>query len=108
MGRAAPRLRLREVPSRPRRHAAATLPAKVRSWPPLRRPLRAAPRRPSTALAGRYPPQNMEADIEAVLAGRPLPPPSPALAKAWEDAKREAVKSEYAFKPGYNYVAGRG
>mmetsp|Transcript_10537 Transcript_10537/g.34677 ORF Transcript_10537/g.34677 Transcript_10537/m.34677 type:complete len:214 (+) Transcript_10537:622-1263(+) len=29
MGRAAPRLRLREVPSRPRRHAAATLPAKV-------------------------------------------------------------------------------
>ena len=50
----------------------------------------------------------MEADIEAVLAGRPLPPPSPALAKAWEDAKREAVKSEYAFKPGYNYIAGRG
>jgi len=63
-------------------------------------PLRRYPRK--------YPPQNMEADIEAVLAGRPLPPPSPALAKAWEDAKREAVKSEYAFKPGYNYVAGRG
>ena len=23
--------------------------------------------------------------------------------QAWEDAKREAVKSEYAFKPGLNY-----
>jgi len=25
--------------------------------------------------------------------------------QAWEDAKREATKSEYAFKPGLNYYS---
>lgn len=38
--------------------------------------------------------------VEAVLAGQPLPPPSEQLVSAWEAAKREAIKSEYAFKPG--------
>jgi glutathione peroxidase len=61
------------------------------------RPLRRYPRK--------FDPEMMEADIEAVLAGKPLPPASPVLVKAWEDAKREAVKSEYAFKPGLNYYA---
>ena len=43
--------------------------------------------------------------VQAALEGRPLPPPSASLVKAWEDAKREAIKSEYAFKPGLNYYA---
>ena len=41
--------------------------------------------------------------LAQVLAGKPLPPPSARLVQAWEDAKREAIKSEYAFKPGLNY-----
>ena len=38
-----------------------------------------------------------------MIDGQPLPPPSERYLKAWEDAKREAIKSEYAFKPGLNY-----
>ena len=60
-------------------------------------PLRRYPRRFPIAL--------MAPDVEAVLAGQPLPEPSARLVKAWEDAKREAIKSEYAFKPGLNYYA---
>ena len=45
----------------------------------------------------------VQADVRAVLAGQPLPPPTLAFLQAWEDAKREATKSEYAFKPGLNY-----
>ena len=40
--------------------------------------------------------------IKAVLEGKPLPPPSAKFTQAWEDAKREALKSEYVFKPGLN------
>ena len=45
----------------------------------------------------------MENDILALLNGQPLPPESPAFAKAWREAKREAVKSEYSFRYNYNY-----
>jgi hypothetical protein len=41
--------------------------------------------------------------LQAVIDGKPLPPPSERWLKAWEDAKREAIKSEYTFKPGLNY-----
>ena len=58
-------------------------------------PLRRYPRK--------YAPEAMEADVAAVLAGEPLPPPNAAFNQAWEDAKREAVKSEYSFKPNINY-----
>jgi len=58
-------------------------------------PLRRYPRK--------YPVEMMEADVRAVLAGQPLPPPTLAFLQAWETAKREATKSEYAFKPGLNY-----
>jgi len=58
-------------------------------------PLRRYPRK--------YPVERMEEDVEAVLSGKPLPPPTLAFLQAWEDAKREATKSEYAFKPGLNY-----
>jgi hypothetical protein len=58
-------------------------------------PLRRYPRK--------YPVEMMEADVQAVLEGKPLPPPTLAFLQAWEDAKREATKSEYAFKPGLNY-----
>jgi len=51
----------------------------------------------------KYSPERIQADIQAVLAGSELPPPPPQLVQAWEDAKREAVKSEYSFKPGLNY-----
>jgi hypothetical protein len=60
-------------------------------------PLRRYPRKFPVAL--------MEPDVRAALAGEPLPPPSLAFLQAWEDAKREATKSEYAFKPGLNYYA---
>jgi len=58
-------------------------------------PLRRYPRK--------YPVGFMEEDLKAALEGRPLPPPNRAYVQAWEDAKREATKSEYAFKPGLNY-----
>lgn len=58
-------------------------------------PLRRYPRR--------YPTEQMDADVRALLAGEPLPPAPAALERAWEDAKRESQKSEYAFKAGLNY-----
>jgi len=60
-------------------------------------PLRRYPRK--------YPVEMMEADVRAIIAGKPLPPPTLAFLQAWEDAKREATKSEYAFKPGLNYYS---
>jgi hypothetical protein len=45
----------------------------------------------------------MEADIQALLNGEPLPEETPAFQKAWREAKREGVKSEYAFRYNYNY-----
>jgi len=60
-------------------------------------PLRRYPRK--------FPISLMENDVKALLNGQELPPPSARLEKAWEDAKREAIKSEYAFKPGLNYYA---
>ena len=50
-----------------------------------------------------YPVEKMEADVRAVLEGKPLPAVTLPYLQAWEDAKREATKSEYAFKPGLNY-----
>lgn len=58
------------------------------------RPLRRYPRK--------FPVSLMESDVQAALAGKPLPPPSEKYLQAWEDAKREAIKSEYAFKRGLN------
>ena len=46
---------------------------------------------------------DMEPDIKALLAGEPLPEESPAFQKAWREAKREVLKSEYAFRFNYNY-----
>jgi glutathione peroxidase len=46
---------------------------------------------------------DMEDDIKAVLAGEALPEESEAFRKAWREAKREAVKSEYAFRYNLNY-----
>ena len=60
-------------------------------------PLRRYPRK--------FPNQLIEPDIRALLEGRPLPEPSDRLVKAWEDAKREAIKSEYVFKAGLNYYS---
>lgn len=44
----------------------------------------------------------MERDVEALLAGEPLPEESDAFLTAWKDAEREAIKSEYSFRSGYN------
>jgi len=60
-------------------------------------PLRRYPRK--------YPVQLMDADVQAVLEGLPLPPVSASYTRIWEESKREAIKSEYAFKPGLNYYA---
>lgn len=46
---------------------------------------------------------DMEPDITALLRGEPLPEESDKFQKAWREAKREAVKSEYAFKYNLNY-----
>ncbi len=46
---------------------------------------------------------DMEPDIQAILAGNPLPPPTPLYLKSWREAKREVQKSEYAFRYNYNY-----
>ncbi len=58
------------------------------------------------AVVRRYPRKysgyQVEKDVEALLAGAPLPPPSPDFKAAWIDADRESVKSEYAFRVGYN------
>jgi len=64
----------------------------LKRWLALARAQRATPER-SVA----------QADVRAIIAGNPLPPPTLAFLQAWEDAKREATKSEYAFKPGLNY-----
>lgn len=48
---------------------------------------------------------DMEPDIQALLAGQPLPEESPAFLKAWREAKREVIKSEYAFRFNYNYYS---
>ena len=40
--------------------------------------------------------------MAALLAGEALPPPPPEFGSAWVDADRESVKSEYAFRGGYN------
>ena len=42
----------------------------------------------------KFPASLIEADMAALLEGKPLPEESPAYLKAWEDAKREARKSE--------------
>lgn len=59
------------------------------------RPVRRYPRK--------YSPFDIEPDIKALLAGKPLPPPTPMFIKAWRDAFQEAERSEYAFKKGLNY-----
>jgi glutathione peroxidase len=46
---------------------------------------------------------DMEPDITALLEGKQLPEESPAFKKAWREAKREVIKSEYAFRFNYNY-----
>jgi hypothetical protein len=51
----------------------------------------------------KYSAYDMEADIVALLKGDPIPPESPQFQKAWREAKREAVKSEYSFRYNYNY-----
>ena len=43
---------------------------------------------------------DMEADIKALLNDEPLPEPTEAYLKAWREAKREAVKSEYVIVRG--------
>ena len=45
----------------------------------------------------------MEPDIIALLNNEPLPEESSQYQKAWREAKRESVKSEYAFRYNYNY-----
>ena len=51
----------------------------------------------------KYSMYDMEEDIQALLKGQPLPEPSAKYQRMWREAKREAVKSEYAFRFNYNY-----
>lgn len=51
----------------------------------------------------KYSAYDMEDDIVSVLEGKPLPPVTPLYEKSWREAKREVIKSEYAFRFNYNY-----
>lgn len=51
----------------------------------------------------KYSAYDMEADIVALINDQPLPEESAQYQKAWREAKREAIKSEYAFRYNYNY-----
>lgn len=51
----------------------------------------------------KYSAYDMEADIIALINDQPLPEESAQYQKAWREAKREAIKSEYAFRYNYNY-----
>jgi len=46
---------------------------------------------------------DMERDIVSALQGEVLSEETPEFSKAWREAKREAMKSEYAFRLNYNY-----
>lgn len=66
----------------------------------------------SGAVVRRYPRKysgyQMEKDVEALLNGEPLPDETDDFLVAWKDAERESIKSEYAFRMGYNlYVQDR-
>lgn len=58
-------------------------------------PLRRYPRR--------YKPSNMKNDIEAILAGRPLPPAGANFMEEWRAAAVEAEANTYRFQKGLNY-----
>jgi hypothetical protein len=54
----------------------------------------------------KYAPFDMETDLQTILetpTTTTLPTPPPKYDKAWREAKKEAVKSEYAFRFNYNY-----
>lgn len=50
----------------------------------------------------KYSGYQMEKDVEALLNGQELPPESDEFLVAWKEAERESIKSEYAFRLGYN------
>jgi len=58
-------------------------------------PLRRYPRK--------YKPFNMADDIEAVIAGKPLPPPRANWQEEWRSAAAEAERDTYRFQKGLNY-----
>merc|ERR1712183_813314 len=58
-------------------------------------PLRRYPRK--------YEPQNIKNDIEAILAGRPLPPAGANYLEEWRSAAVEAERETYRFQKGLNY-----
>jgi hypothetical protein len=58
-------------------------------------PLRRYPRK--------YNPLNMADDIEAVIAGKPLPPPRANWMEEWRSAAADAERDVYRFQKGLNY-----
>lgn len=58
-------------------------------------PLRRYPRK--------YAPSDLAEDIEAVIAGRPLPPPRANWMEEWRSASTEAKTDTYRFEKGLNY-----
>jgi len=58
-------------------------------------PLRRYPRK--------YKPTDMKNDIEAVVTGRPLPPPGANYNEMWRSAAVEAERDTYRFQKGLNY-----
>lgn len=53
----------------------------------------------------KYSAYDMENDIAALLNDKPLPEETLEFQKAWKQAKREVIKSEYAFRYNYNYYS---
>lgn len=50
----------------------------------------------------KYDGYQIEKDVDALINGEPLPDESDEFVTAWKDAERESIKSEYAFRVGYN------
>ena len=59
------------------------------------RPIRRYPRK--------YKPTDIKNDIEAVIAGRPLPPAGANYLEQWRSAAAEAENNTYRFQKGLNY-----
>lgn len=51
----------------------------------------------------KYKPLNMVEDVEAILAGKPLPPPRANWLEEWRAAAVEAERDTYRFQKGLNY-----
>merc|ERR1712157_548125 len=51
----------------------------------------------------RYLPLNIAEDVQAIISGKPLPPPRANWAEEWRTAAAESERDTYRFEKGLNY-----